>query len=122
MNEASAGDGNDHGVTHANLCVSLIPVNFGENFAKKIISLLLLCTIVPVYFLINVFDVGYMDSYFYLSFIILIFFLAKLWKSTSKENYLLLHNILKFIIVAGVLCIVLIKPSVLIHGREVLDI
>ena len=63
-----------------------------------------------------------MDSYFYLSFIILIFFLAKLWKSTSKENYLLLHNILKFIIVAGVLCIVLIKPSVLIHGREVLDI
>ena len=99
-----------------------IPVILGENFSKKIITFLVLCTVIPVYILIEMYDVGYMDSYFYLSFIILIFFLAKLWKSTSKENYLLLHNILKFIIVAGVLCIVLIKPSVLIHGREVLDI
>jgi len=41
-----------------------IPVNYGEIFAKKMISFLLLCTIVPVYFLINVYDVGYMDSYF----------------------------------------------------------
>ncbi|PKP15643.1 MAG: ubiquinone biosynthesis protein UbiA, partial [Bacteroidetes bacterium HGW-Bacteroidetes-23] len=46
----------------------------------------------------------------------------KLWKSDSKENYLLLHNIIKFIIVAGVFSIVLIKPSVLVHGRDVLAI
>ncbi|HBI02224.1 MAG TPA: ubiquinone biosynthesis protein UbiA, partial [Flavobacterium sp.] len=99
-----------------------IPVILGESFSKKIITFLVLCTVIPVYILIEIYDVGYMDVYFYTSFIILIFFLIKLWKSDSKENYLLLHNIIKFIIVAGVFSIVLIKPSVLVHGRDVLDI
>lgn len=99
-----------------------IPVILGESFSKKIITFLVLCTVIPVYILIEIYDVGYMDIYFYTSFVILIFFLLKLWKSDSKENYLLLHNIIKFIIVAGVFSIVLIKPSVLVHGRDVLDI
>jgi len=99
-----------------------IPVILGENFSKKIITLLVICTVVPVYILIEVYDVGYMDIYFYLSFIVLLFFLIKLWNSDSRENYLLLHNVLKFIIVAGVFSIVLIKPSVILHSREVLDI
>lgn len=99
-----------------------IPVILGESFSKKIITFLVLCTVIPVYILIEIYDVGYMDIYFYASFVILIFFLIKLWKSDSKENYLLLHNIIKFIIVAGVFSIVLIKPSVLVHGRDVLDI
>ncbi|WP_229734088.1 geranylgeranylglycerol-phosphate geranylgeranyltransferase [Flavobacterium orientale] len=99
-----------------------IPVILGESFSKKIITLLVICTIVPVYILIEVYDVGYMDIYFYLSFIVLLFFLIKLWNSDSRENYLLLHNVLKFIIVAGVFSIVLIKPSVILHSREVLDI
>ena len=99
-----------------------IPVILGESFSKKIITFLVSCTVIPVYILIEIYDVGYMDIYFYASFVILIFFLIKLWKSDSKENYLLLHNIIKFIIVAGVFSIVLIKPSVLVHGRDVLDI
>lgn len=99
-----------------------IPVILGESFSKKVITFLVLCTVIPVYILIEIYDVGYMDIYFYASFVILIFFLLKLWKSDSKENYLLLHNIIKFIIVAGVFSIVLIKPSVLVHGRDVLDI
>lgn len=99
-----------------------IPVILGEAFSKKIITFLVFCTVIPVYILIEIYDIGYMDIYFYISFIILIFFLIKLWKSDSKENYLLLHNIIKFIIVAGVFSIVLIKPSVLVHGRDVLSI
>lgn len=99
-----------------------IPVILGEVFSKKVITFLVFCTVIPVYILIEIYDIGYMDIYFYISFIILIFFLIKLWKSDSKENYLLLHNIIKFIIVAGVFSIVLIKPSVLVHGRDVLDI
>ena len=99
-----------------------IPVLLGESFSKKAITFLVICTVIPVYILIELYDVGYMDSYFYISFIILIFFVLKLWKSNSKENYLLLHNILKFVIVAGVFSIVLIKPSVLIHGKEVLNL
>ena len=94
-----------------------IPIVYGETFSKKIITFLLLLTTIPVYYLVNIFDIGYMDSYFYFSFMIFIFFGIKLWNSDNKENFLLLHNILKFVIVAGVFCIVLIEPSVLINGR-----
>ena len=94
---------------------------FGEVFSKKIITLLTVSTIIPIYFLIEIFEVGYMDIYFYLSMIILIFFLQKLWKSNSKPDYLKLHNILKFLVVSGVFCIVLINPSVLIHGKKIVE-
>lgn len=97
-----------------------IPIVYGELLSKKIITVLLLLTIIPVYYLVNIYNVGYMDSYFYVCFIILIFFGLKLWKSETKEDFLLLHNTLKFIIVAGVFCIVLIDPSVLINGRSLL--
>lgn len=97
-----------------------IPIVFGENISKTSITALLLLTLLPVYFLINVFDVGYMDIYFYIGYIILIFFAIQLWKANSKEQFLRLHNVLKFLIVAGVFCIVLINPSVLWHGKRLL--
>jgi 4-hydroxybenzoate polyprenyltransferase len=99
-----------------------IPVLFGEGFSKKIITLLTLSTVVPVYFLIEIYDVGYMDIYFYISLIILIFFLQKLWKSNAKPDYLKLHNILKFLVVSGVFSIMLINPEVLIHGKRLLKL
>ena len=95
-----------------------IPIVYGEEFSKKIIISLTILTILPVYFLIEIYDVGYMDTYFYICFIILIYFSLKLWKSTTKQNFIQLHNILKFIIVAGVFCIVLINPSVLWNGKK----
>jgi 4-hydroxybenzoate polyprenyltransferase len=97
-----------------------IPIIYGEEISKKIITGLTLTTIVPVYFLINVYDVGYMDIYFYSCFIVLIFFLLYLWKWNTKEQYVLLHNVLKFLIVSGVFCIVLINPSVLWNGKKIL--
>ena len=99
-----------------------IPVQYGENFSKKIITLLTVATIIPIYFLVELFEVGYMDIYFYVSMIILIFFLQKLWKSNTKPAYLKLHNILKFLVVSGVFCIVLINPEVLIHGKKIVEI
>jgi 4-hydroxybenzoate polyprenyltransferase len=99
-----------------------IPVIFGEDFAKKTITTLTLLTIIPVYLLVDTYDVGYMDIYFYISLIILIFFLLLLWKASNKLQYLQLHNILKFLIVTGVFSIVLINPEVLIHGRALLKI
>ncbi|MFN3753136.1 geranylgeranylglycerol-phosphate geranylgeranyltransferase [Flavobacterium sp.] len=98
-----------------------VPVLFGEAFSKKIITLLTVSTIIPIYYLVEVFEVGYMDIYFYVSMIVLIFFLQKLWKSDSKPDYLKLHNILKFLVVSGVFCIVLIDPSVLIHGKKMVE-
>ena len=97
-----------------------IPVLYGEMTSKKIISLLSLLTLFPVYLLIEIYDVGYMDIYFYSCLIILIFFLKYLWKSNTKAQFLLLHNVLKFLIVSGVFCIILINPSVLWHGKKLL--
>jgi 4-hydroxybenzoate polyprenyltransferase len=98
-----------------------IPVLYGETFAKKIITALTVSTLIPIYYLIEIFEVGYMDLYFYISLIILMFFLQKLWKSNTKPDYLKLHNILKFLVVSGVFCIVLINPSVLLHGKKIVE-
>ena len=97
-----------------------IPIVYGETISKTIITTLSILTVIPVYILIEIYDVGYMDIYFYCCFIILIFFLSYLWKSNSKEQYVLLHNVLKFLIVSGVFCIVLINPAVLWHGKRLL--
>jgi 4-hydroxybenzoate polyprenyltransferase len=99
-----------------------IPVRFGERVSKQVITILTIATVVPVYILIEKFDVGYMDIYFYLTFIVLIGFLLKLWQSNLHSDYVYLHNTLKILIVAGVFCIVLINPEVLIHGRALLRI
>ena len=99
-----------------------IPVIFGEAVSKKIITFLTVSTIIPVYFLVDIYEVGYMDIYFYVSLMVLILFLSLLWKSNDKLSYLKLHNILKFLVVSGVFCIVLIDPQVIINGRNLLKL
>jgi 4-hydroxybenzoate polyprenyltransferase len=99
---------------------STIPIVYGESVSKKIIIVLAISTLIPVYFLVNLFDVGYMDIYFYICLILLILFGVKLSKSNTKEEYNQLHNLLKIIIVAGVFCIILIDPSVLWNGEKLL--
>lgn len=98
-----------------------IPVLFNENTAKTIISILTIATLIPIYFLTDIYDVGYMDIYFYFSLLLLLFFFIQLWKSKQKSDFLKLHFLLKFIIVSGVFCIVLINPSVLVRGQRLLS-
>ena len=95
-----------------------VSVKYGEITAKKVITLLTISTIIPIYFLIEIYDVGYMDAYFYLSMIVLLFFCLYLWKAKQKEHYLLLHNLLKFLVVAGVFCIILIDPKILAQAKD----
>ena len=97
-----------------------IPLIYSEILSKKIIFALSILTIIPVYFLIAVYDVGYMDIYFYITFMVLIYFGQKLFQSSSKEHYLKLHNVLKLLILAGIFCIVLINPSVLLHFKNLI--
>lgn len=99
-----------------------IPVKYGETTAKKIITGLTIATLIPMYFLIEVYNVGYMDLYFYVSMIILVFFLLSLWKAEEKKQYLTLHNTLKFLVVMGVFSIILINPQVLVHGKKLLHL
>ncbi len=93
-----------------------IPIVLGENSAKWLITALVGITIIPIYLLVNRFDIGYMNYYFYGSVILLLFFLGFLWFSRAQLHYLLLHNILKFIIVSGVFSILLIDVHVVL-GR-----
>ena len=105
----------------ANSYVTIV-VKYGDKLVKQIITFLTICTIVPVYFLVNIYNVGYMTTYFYISLIVLIVFLIYLWRATDRSDYIKLHNVLKLIIVAGVFCIVLIDPEVLFHGKRIIGL
>jgi len=85
-----------------------IPLVYGEKWSKFFLAICSILAIVPIYLLITRFETGFMDYYFYTSFLLLIIFLLLLYFSKAKWQYLLLHNILKLIIVAGVFSILLI--------------
>tara|TARA_B100000809_G_scaffold266768_1_gene331395 strand:+ start:4335 stop:5231 length:897 start_codon:yes stop_codon:yes gene_type:complete len=88
-----------------------IPVVYDNALSKKMLSFLCLLTLIPSYLLIFRFNLGYMDFFFYGSIVALFVFVIILWKSNKKLHFLLLHNILKFIIVAGVFSIALINVN-----------
>lgn len=88
-----------------------IPVIYGSLVSKKILTFLSLLALLPNYLLIVKFDIGAMDYFFLGSIIALLIFVILLWKSNKKLHYLLLHNILKFIVVIGVFCIFLMNVN-----------
>ncbi|HLV92491.1 MAG TPA: geranylgeranylglycerol-phosphate geranylgeranyltransferase [Aequorivita sp.] len=92
-----------------------IPVVYGEQTSKWMLTALSVLTLVPIMLLITKFkqDIGYMDYYFYASILGLIVFLGVLWYSRVKVHYVILHNILKLAIVIGVFSIVLIQVELL---------
>jgi len=92
-----------------------IPIVYGEKTSKVMLTILAILTLIPAYLLIYDYQVGRMNYFFYLSVVLLFIFLILVWKSNSKSHYLLLHNILKFIIVAGVFSIVLIDINVVLN-------
>ena len=92
-----------------------IPILYGVSFSKMTISILVGLTIIPALLLINKFDVGYMHIYFISCIFFLIGFLYLLWKAKGKEDFIRLHNILKFIIVLGVFSILLIDIDLVLN-------
>lgn len=91
-----------------------IPIVYGERTSKTMLTILVLCALIPISLLLASFEIGRMDYFFYFSILLLVLFVVILWKSSKKIHYLILHNILKFIIVSGVFCIVLIDINVLL--------
>ncbi|MEM1337770.1 MAG: geranylgeranylglycerol-phosphate geranylgeranyltransferase [Bacteroidota bacterium] len=92
-----------------------IPILHGAKTAKGIIAFLIVLTLIPTYLLIYRFDVGAMYLYFMAAGILLVVFLILLWGSGAKMHYVWLHNILKFIIVAGVFSILLIDIDLVLN-------
>ncbi len=92
-----------------------IPIIYGPKVSKSIITFLIVLTLVPALLLIKTFDVGHMYFYFMACIGLLVLFLVLLWISGSKIHYVWLHNILKFIIVAGVFSILLIDLDLVLN-------
>tara|TARA_R110000868_G_scaffold125037_3_gene330396 strand:+ start:16400 stop:17305 length:906 start_codon:yes stop_codon:yes gene_type:complete len=92
-----------------------IPILYGEKFSKFLIGILIFLTLIPSLLLILKFDVGYMYIYFIGCIFLLLLFLILLLRSDSKMHYVWLHNILKFIIIAGVFSILLINVDVVLN-------
>jgi len=99
-----------------------IPVAYGVQLTKLILSALIVLTLITSIVLANFFEVGKMDYYFYFATVLLLFYVIKLWMAHKKAHYVLLHNVLKFVIVIGAFSIVLIKPLLLISKIKVLFI
>ncbi|WP_372746685.1 geranylgeranylglycerol-phosphate geranylgeranyltransferase [Lutibacter sp.] len=92
-----------------------IPVKYGEKFTKILITFLCVLTLNPIYFLLKYPEIGGMKYYFYGSVIILGFFIMLLWLVKNKRNYILLHLLIKFLIVAGVCSLALIDYSIILE-------
>lgn len=92
-----------------------IPVVYGEQTSKIMLAILTALTLIPMGLLISIYQVGKMNYYFILVGGLLVVFQFMLWKSHSKSHYVVLHNILKFIIVLGVLSIPLINVSLVLN-------
>lgn len=92
-----------------------IPIVYGEKASKIMLTMLGALTLIPTLLLIFQYQIGRMNYYFYWSIILLVIFILILWKSNSKKQYVLLHNILKFILVLGVISIPLIDIALVLN-------
>ena len=92
-----------------------IPIIYDPGVSKLLIAFLIVLTLIPSLLLIRTFDVGYMYLYFMACIALLLVFLFLLWKANGKKDYVWLHNILKFIIVAGVFSILLINVNLVLN-------
>ncbi len=92
-----------------------IPIKYGEYFTKLLITILVVFTLDPIYFLWKYPEIGLMKYYFYFVGIVFTLFLFLLWKANSKKDYVILHNIIKLIIIIGVMSLMLIDTSVIIQ-------
>ena len=86
-----------------------IPVAFGEDFSRIIISLITFINVILIINLFINFSDGYMNIYYGISLVLLLIFTIKLYSSKKVSDYLELHNILRLIIVLGVFSIILLE-------------
>jgi 4-hydroxybenzoate polyprenyltransferase len=93
---------------------STFPVAYGEKKTKQLSILLLILTSIPIVILFRDPALSYMRYYFYFALVILVFVGFYLWKSKSRNHYVILHNILKLLLLIGVLCLIFIDTSLLL--------
>ncbi len=85
-----------------------IAVVYGEKFSKIAINTIIIINYIIVISLILYFDIGLMFYYYYLCLLVLTFVLFFVWKSNTKRDYLVIHNIMRALIILGIFSIILI--------------
>lgn len=91
------------------------PVKYGERKTRRMGIFIIIATFFPAYVLFSYPSIGDMKYYFLISMIVLVFIGYFLWKSNLKKHYVLLHNILKLMLLAGILSLLFIDTSVLVE-------
>ena len=94
---------------------STFTVVYGERKTKQLSIFLLISTLVPILLLFRYPALGYMRYYFYFAMIILIFIGVYLWKSSQKNHYRILHNILKVLLLIGIFCLIFMDTSLIVE-------
>jgi len=79
-----------------------LPIVFGNLKTKIIVSAFIFLNSVPIFLLIQS-HLGLMTYYFYLSIPYLLFVLVLLWIGSTQKMYLWIHNLLKILILLGVI-------------------
>ena len=79
-----------------------LPIVFGNLKTKTIVSALIFLNSIPIYLLIQS-HLGLMTYYFYFSIPYLLFVLVLLWIGSTQTMYLWTHNLLKILILLGVI-------------------
>jgi 4-hydroxybenzoate polyprenyltransferase len=92
-----------------------IPLKYEERFTKMIITIFMVFTLSPIYFILRYPEIGNMKYYFYFAGIALFIFGFLLYKAKSKKEYIVLHNIIKLLIIIGILSLMFIDTSVILN-------
>lgn len=98
-----------------------IPIVYGEQTSKKLSVLLLFMQLLLSTYLVNAYDTGLMKYYFYLSVAVALILSICILRAHTKKAYLHIHLTIKYWLVIGVLSIMLLNPSVILHGKKVVD-
>ena len=90
------------------------PVAYGETKTKKLSIFLIILAVITISVLLNHPAISSMKYYFYAAIVSLLIIGFMLVKSSKKQEYTILHNTLKILLLVGVLSLVLIDSSLLL--------
>jgi 4-hydroxybenzoate polyprenyltransferase len=94
---------------------STFPANYGEKKTKELAILVLVLTSIPISVLFSAPAESFVQYYFYFAILVLFFVGFYLWRSKTKKEYQILHNILKLLLLIGVLCLLFSDTSLLLE-------
>jgi 4-hydroxybenzoate polyprenyltransferase len=91
-----------------------IPIKYGVRFTKVLSTILSVLILIPLNFLWQYPEIGLMKFYFLVTIFLLLVFVSLLWNSTTSKRYIFLHNVLKFLIFAGIFSLILMDTSLIV--------